>query len=304
MTVDPKVTHAGLQALEHRPLVAIGFVLVAYFLFSCIDTGAKWLAFAGLPALQLAFMRYAGHFAISLSIAVKGGFRRQPLTMNHLLLTALRGLLLSGSTIFNFIAIRYLPLTLTSTILFLAPIMVCALSWPLLGERVGPYRIAAILAGFLGVLIAVRPFGESLHWAVVFSLGAAITFAFYTILTRKLSGIVSTDTMQFYAGMIGTIGLAPFALLEWQNPTGMFDWAVLFLLGILGYYGHELLTRAHGFAPASSLSPFAYSFLVFLTVWSFLVFDNVPDAWTIAGACIVAAAGLVIWARERSRQAV
>ncbi len=296
------VTQSGLYALEHRPLLAIGFVLVAYFLFSCIDTGAKWLALAGLPVMQLAFMRYAGHFAISFSIALKSGFRRDRLTTGQLFLTALRGFLLLGSTVFNFIALRYLPLTLTSTILFLAPIMVCALSWPLLGERVGPYRIVAILAGFLGILIAVRPFGEDLHWAVVFSLGAAISFAFYTILTRKLSGIVSTDTMQFYSGMVGTVILAPIALLEWQDPAGMVDWIIFLLLGIFGFYGHELLTRAHAFAPASSLSPFAYSFLVYLTVWSFLVFHNVPDIWTIAGAVIVAAAGLVIWARERSKQ--
>ncbi|MEP3274990.1 MAG: DMT family transporter [Stappiaceae bacterium] len=286
---------------EHRPLLAIGFVLIAYFMFSCIDTGAKWLAYAGLPAMQLAFMRYAGHFAISLTVVMKGGMRIDRFHSDKFLLTILRGVLLAASTVFNFIAIRYLPLTLTSTILFLAPIIVCALSWPLLGEKVGAYRIAAILAGFVGILIAVRPFGESLHWAVFLSLGAAVSFSFYTLLTRKLSGIVATDTMQFYSGLVGTVALAPFALANWENPEGMSDWAIFIGLGILGYYGHELLTRAHGFASASSLSPFAYSFMIYLTVWSFFVFDNLPDLWTIVGAVVVASAGLVIWARERSK---
>lgn len=274
-------------------------MLVAFFFFSWIDVGAKWLTLAGLPALQLAFMRYAGHFAISLFLIGRSGVTLDRFSSEKLFLVVLRGALLMGSTILNFNAVRYLPLTLTSTILFSAPIMICALSWPLLGERVGIWRWLAIFVGFCGILIAVRPFGESFHWATALSLSGAFCFAMYAILTRKLSGVVATDTLQFYSGFVGTLALAPFAFLEWQNPVNGFDWSFMIMLGFLGWLGHELLTRAHGFAPASTLTPFGYSFILFLAVWSYLIFDHLPDKWTLSGAATITAAGLFIWFRER-----
>jgi drug/metabolite transporter (DMT)-like permease len=214
-------------------------------------------------------------------------------------LVIVRGALLMAATVLNFIAVRYLPLTLTSTILFSSPIIICALSWPLLGERVGIWRWSAIVMGFCGILVAVRPFNESFHWAVFLSLGAASCFAMYSILTRKLSGIVATDTMQFYAGLVGTLVLAPFAFAEWQNPAGGLDWFLMVMLGVFGWLGHQFLTRSLGYAPASTVTPLSYSFILYLTVWSFFVFDHLPDRWTISGALIIVAAGLLIWFRER-----
>ncbi len=291
---------AGLAAKANsdRPILGIMMMLAAYFCFSFIDTSAKWLALAGLPALQLSFMRYVGHFVISLALIGVGGFNIDRFRSEKMGLVILRGILLMASTILNFIAIRYIPLTLTSTILFSAPIIICALSWPLLGERVGIWRWAAIMVGFCGILVAIRPFDESFHWAVFLSLAGASSFAMYSILTRKLSGIVAIDTMQFYSGLVGTAALLPFALLEWQNPQNAFDWTVMIALGLFGWVGHQILTKAHNFATATTLTPFAYSFILYLTIWSYLVFDHLPDQWTILGAAIVIAAGLFIWVRE------
>lgn len=286
------------RANEDRPMLGIGLMLVAYLVFSCIDTSVKWLAIAGLPALQLSFMRYVGAFLISLFMIARGGIHPSRFASKHLTLVIIRGALLMGSTVFNFIAVRYLPLTLTSTILFSAPIIICALSWPLLGERVGVWRWSAIMVGFFGILVAIRPFNESFHWAVFLSLGAASCFAIYTIITRKLSGIVATDTMQFYAGLVGTLVLAPFAFAEWQNPVGGLDWFLLIMLGGFGWLGHQLMTGALGFAPPSTVTPLSYSFIIYLTVWSFFLFDHLPDRWTISGALIIVVAGLIIWYRE------
>ena len=202
------------------------------------------------------------------------------------------------STILNFVAVQYLPLTLTSTILFSAPIMICALSWPLLGERVGIWRWFAIMIGFCGILIAIRPFDESFHWAVFLSLTGALCFALYSLLTRKLSGVVASTTMQFYSGMVGTVILLPFALYYWQNPETPLLWFQMISLGIFGWLGHELLTRAHGFAPASTLTPFGYTFILYMTIWSMLVFGHKPDVYTMIGAAVIIIAGLVIWFRE------
>lgn len=297
---DRAVRH-GLtaHANEDRPLRGILMMLAAFFFFSFIDTGAKWLGALAIPALQLSFMRFLGHFVISTGLILRGGVSAKRFATPHAGLVILRGLLLMGSTIFNFFAIRHLPLTLTSTILFSAPIIICALSWPLLGERVGIWRVSAILAGFGGILVAIRPFDDSFHWAVFLSLLGALCFALYAILTRKLSGKVAIDSLQFYSGLVGTLVLLPFAILEWQNPETAFQWAVMVCLGFFGWIGHEVLTRAHRFAPASTLTPFSYSFIMYLTVWSILVFGHVPDIWTITGAGIIVISGLVIWMRER-----
>nr|WP_306266133.1 DMT family transporter [Pararhizobium sp. IMCC3301] len=287
------------KANEDRVMTGIVLMLGAYLFFAFIDVSAKWLALAGLPALQLAFMRYLGHFLISLFLIAKGGLSMNRFSSEKMGLVLLRAALLMGSTILNFISVRYLPLTLTSTILFSAPIIICALSWPLLGERVGFWRWSAIMIGFVGILIAIRPFDESFHWAVTLSLGAAFCFALYSILTRKLAGIVAVDTMQFYSGLVGTMVLLPFAVSLWQNPATGFDWTIMVAMGIFGWLGHQLLTNAHRFAPASTLTPFGYTFILYLTLASYFVFDHLPDRWTILGGSIIIVSGLIIWFRER-----
>lgn len=293
------MTGLAARANENRPLLGIWLILAAFFLFSFIDAGVKWLAVAGLPAMQLAFMRYLGHFVISGALIGRGGVTWSRFSSDNWPLVVVRGALLMGSTVLNFVAVRYLPLTLTSTILFSTPIIVCALSGLILGERVGPWRWSAIFAGFVGIVVAIRPFDESFHWAMILSIGAASCFSVYVILTRRLAGVVATDTMQFYSGLVGVVVLAPFAIVEWQLPSGVFDWLIMIMLGVFGWAGHELLTRAHGFAPASTLTPYSYSFIVYLTIWSALVFGQLPDAWTLAGGGIIVSSGLVIWIRER-----
>ena len=287
------------SAIQDRPILGIGLMLVAYLVFSFIDTGAKWLGLLGLPAMQLAFMRYIGHFAVSTALIGAGGLSWDRFGTDRWFMVVVRATMLMAATISNFIAIQFIPLTLTSTILFSSPIISCLLSLPLRGERVGLWRWGAIMLGFVGILIAIRPFDEDFHWAVILSLIGATCFALYSILTRHLSGVVATDTLQFYTGLIGSACLLPLALWQWQNPDGLFAWAVMISLGLFGFIGHELLTRAHGMAEASVLNPFGYSFILYLTAWSYLVFAHIPDQWTIAGALIIVVAGMIIWVRER-----
>lgn len=287
------------EANEDRIMTGIILMLGTYLFFAFVDVGAKWLAIAGLAAVQLSFMRYLGHFLISLFLIGKGGVSVNRFSSDRMLLVVLRAGLLMASTLLNFTAVGYLPLTLTSTILFSTPIIVCALSWPLLGERVGFWRWGAIMTGFVGILIVVRPFDASFHWAILLSLGAALCFAFYSILTRKLAGVVAVDTLQFYSGFVGTIALLPFAVLSWQNPTSGLDWTIMISLGFFGWLGHQMLTIAHRFAPASTLTPFGYTFILYLTVASFLLFDHLPDRWTLLGGTIIVVAGLTIWFREK-----
>lgn len=283
-----------------NPMLGILLMLGAYVFFSFIDTSAKWLALAGFGSLQLAFMRYFGALIISLGIISRNGINRSSFATDKFWLVLLRAILLIGSSVGNFIAVAYLPLTLTSTILFSSPIIICVLSGPLLGEKVGVWRWGAILLGFVGILIAIRPFGESFHWAVYCSLFSASCFAFYSIITRKLAGVIPTQTLQLYSGIVGSILLAPLAIWFWVTPDNLLDWLLMIGLGFFGWLGHELMTRAHSFAPASTLTPFGYTFILYLTVWSYFIFDHSPDFWTIVGAAVIVVAGLIIWFREKN----
>ena len=89
------------------------------------------------------------------------------------------------------------------------------------------------------------------------------------------------------------------AFVYWENPATLTDWVILVMIGVFGWAGHELMTRAHGFATATTLTPFSYVFIIYLTIWSYFLFDHLPDRWTIIGAAIIIVAGLIIWARER-----
>jgi drug/metabolite transporter (DMT)-like permease len=293
---------AGTAAKENQdlPMAGIALTLFAYLTFSCLDTSAKWLVLAGIPALQIGFMRYALHFVVSAAMVARHGGGLSRFGSDRLGLVLVRAVLLMMSTLCNFVAIRYIPLTLTATIMFSAPIIVTALSGPVLGERVGPWRWGAIVAGFVGVVVAIRPFDADFHWAAFLSLTGAASFAGYQLLTRMLAGKVSSDTMQLYSGFVGTFVLMPFAFTVWQSPATPLDWTLLFGVGLLGWFGHDMLTRAYGMASASVLTPFSYSMMLYLGVWSWMIFDQTPTRPTMIGAAIVMSAGLVIWVRERA----
>lgn len=288
-----------VKAIEDRAGLGIVMMLAAWFFFSMIDTSVKWLVLAGLPAFQLAFMRYFAHFFISLWLVGRGGWDIERFKTKKPALVLFRAYLLTASTLLNFVAIKYLPLTVTSAIMFSTPIVVCALSPWLLSEKVGWARWSAIFLGFIGVMVVIRPFGADFSWAMLLSVHNAVALALYSIITRKLSGVVSTETMQFYMGAFGTIILAPFAIWVWVSPETPLDWIILICLGLWGWAGHELLTRAHMFASASTLSPYAYSFMIYLTASSYMVWGELPDVYTVIGALIIVISGLIIWARER-----
>ncbi len=276
-------------------------MLVAYLLFSVTDVSVAWLTAAGLPVLQLAFMRFGTHLALSTGPMMGRDHSGFTAPARQALWMLLRGALLLTATLCNFVALTYLDLTVVAAIMFSSPIIVSALAVPLLGERVGPWRWGAILVGFLGVLVVVRPWGAAFHPATLLSLTAATALALFSLLTRRLSGEAAPRTMQLYAGLVGTIALAPAAFLAWENPATALDWGLLFLIGAAAWLGHHFFGLAHGYAPANVLMPFSYSFLIYMAAAGWLVFGTLPDLWSVIGAIVIAASGLVIWWRERGR---
>lgn len=289
----------AVGVLQDRAGFGIILMLGAWFLFSVLDTSVKWLVLAGISALQLAFMRYFGHFVLSLWLLLRGGREIERFKTEKLGLVLLRAYLLTAATTLNFTALNYLPLTVTAAIMFSSPIVVSAFSGLMLGERVGTGRWAAILLGFVGVLVVIRPFGAEFHWAMLLALHNAFALAFFSILTRKLSGVVATETMQFYSGAVGTAVLLPLAVIYWENPGTSLDWTLLIALGLIAWMGHEMMTRAHLMAAASTLMPYTYTFLIWVAIATYVIWGELPDAMTLTGAAIIIVSGLVIWLDER-----
>ena len=283
---------------ENRVGLAVVTLLAVFAMFTSMDTIAKWLVLAGLPALQVAFLRYAVHFGAILVTYVPGeglGILRSNAPWTEVL----RGVMLLASTAFNFAALAHLPLTLTTSIFFAAPLLIALLSVPVLGERVGPRRLAAIGTGFLGVLVITAPWEATFHWAMLYSLAALTGASVYFVLTRKIAGVDDNPTAQVYASGIATLALAPVALWLWVEPAGALDWGLALLLGSLGALGHSLLTRAYRWAEASVLAPLIYVQILYATAMSWVVFAAPPSARTLLGAAIIIGSGLYLWWRER-----
>lgn len=284
--------------VEDRRLLGIGMVLVGFLCFTGIDTSAKWLAIGGLPTPQVVFIRYAVNFVLIVAIFLPRDGRIL-LRSGNPRIELLRGLVLLGSTVANFVAISHLPLTVTGSILFSMPLLVCAISVPLLGEHVGWRRWGAILAGFAGVLIIIRPGSETFNIYTVFSLLAVACYAVFNISNRMLAGIDAASTQQFYSALIATVCIAPFAFGGWEWPQGLSSWLAFGAMGIFATVGHQLFATAHRFAPASTLAPFIYAQMIYLTASSWLIFNQPPDVWVFLGAPLVVGSGLYIWLRER-----
>ncbi len=286
-----------IAPIEDRRSLGIALLLFAQIFFTTLDTSAKVLAVAGLPTTEIVFVRYFVHvvLAIALFLPVNGWslFRT-----NNWKLELLRGLSLLGVTFGNFLALSYLPLTVTGAVIFTMPLIVTLLSVPMLKERIGWRRLAAVGLGFIGVLIIIRPGTAAFHPATLIALAAAFSAALYSIFTRKLAGVDAPATQQVYSGVIALTCITPFAFQGWVWPSDGLTWFAFCAAGVAGMIAHQLNTIALRYAPPSLLAPFSYTELLLLAVASWLIFQEPPDVWFYIGAPIIIGSGLYIWLRE------
>jgi drug/metabolite transporter (DMT)-like permease len=278
-------------------LTGIGLISLTYVLFALLDGSAKWLV-QSVPVLVVVWLRFLTHTLIASALLFP--MRGMALVRTrHLRWHLVRGLMFIAMTGMNFWALQYLQLTVTASIFFMVPILVALMSVPLLGEKLDARRWAAIIAGFAGVLVVVRPGSEAFHPALLLALANALLYAFFNMMTRKLAAYDPPETIQFLPAVVASVVLAPFALAAWESPAGWFEWFMLCMLGVFGGTGHYLLAMAHRYAPASTLAPFLYQQILYMALFGYLVFGNVPDKETWIGAAIVVASGLYLFSRER-----
>lgn len=276
-------------------LTGILLMMTAMVFFTLLDATAKHLV-QSLPPVVAVFGRYFVALGLSLAVILgKGG--PELMVTNYPKLQVLRGLLLMASTALNFTAIVYLQLAQTAAIFFSIPLWVCALSVPILGEKVGMRRWIAVAIGFFGVLVIMRPGTGSFHWAMLLSVTASLCGAIYNIVTRKVGGRDRAETSLFYVGFVGAAAAALPLPLVWKTPQGL-EWLLLGWMGIAGTIGHFMLIQAHRLAPASALAPYMYTQIVWMIAVGYFIFGDVPDLWTLVGAAIVVASGLFVFAGE------
>lgn len=279
----------------------IGIVLMcgAVLCFSGLDSTAKLLS-RSLPTEQIVWARYLSNVllvaAVVNPVSSPGALRsRRPG------LQLLRSATLFGSTLLNFLALRYLQLAETVSISFATPLLVAILAAPLLGERVGAKRLLAIMVGFVGVLVVVRPGTGAMHPAAIFSVLGCFCYAGYALMTRKLAAYDRAETTLVYSGLAGVALLTPLLPTFWTWPAGPLGWALMGSMGVYAAVGHFMMIKAHQLAPASVLSPFMYSQLLWMVMLGWVLFGDVPDRMTVVGALIVVASGLYLLSQERRK---
>ena len=273
----------------------IAYALLAWLLFACMDAGSKLLA-EEYSIVQILWVRFLSLLAVSGSLTLRQG--SGGLITRRFWLQSLRSLMLMIEIGLFIWTITVLPLADAHAILAIAPLLVTALSVPLLGEKVGIRRWTAVGVASLGMLIIVRPGFGVMHPMALVALLCACMWSLYQVLTRVVSRTDPPLTTLFYTALIGAIALTAIGPFYWHTPDGQ-GWALFVLVAVLGASGHYLLIKALQLAPASVLQPFAYTVLVWATLVGFTVFGNLPDLFTVAGALVIVASGLYAFARER-----
>ena len=269
-------------------------------LLPIMNAVAKSLA-ADYPMTQVVWARFLGHL---LWMALFFG----PAVGAALLRTSRPREMLGRSLVFfasNFLFIAALPhvqLASASAIMFTTPLVVVALSVLLLGERVGTWRGAAVVAGFCGALVIMRPGTSVFHPAAALIMGSALCFAIYQIWTRRLARYERPQTLIIYTALVGAVimtSIAPWSALPPADSTDALKFAAV---GLLGGAAQYLIIRALQRAPASVVSPIGYTELVGAVVLGYVLFDDLPDAHTWFGAALIVTSGLVVVYRERRRR--
>lgn len=279
-------------------LLGIGIISVTFLCFAVLDAGAKWLV-AHMPVLQAVWLRFVFHMIFStVLLAPRHGAALFRTRMPGL--QALRSALMLAMTVLNFFALQHLQLAETGAVQFTVPILI-ALFAVFMGERLDVGRWMAIFVGFAGVLLIMRPGTAGFHPAILLSLGNAVLYAIFNLLTRRMLDSESPESMNFLSVAGPVLVLAPFGIAGWQTPDSPWAWAVLVVAGSAGGLGHYLLAVAYRFAPPSLLAPFLYQQIVWMTLLGYLIFGDVPGSSVVLGAGVVIASGLYLLDRERRR---
>jgi drug/metabolite transporter (DMT)-like permease len=293
----PAIRRAPARA--DRPFRGIALILSSTVFLGISDVTAKYLS-ATLPSIEIAWLRFLV-FAMIMAPAMVPGSPLFALKTGNVGLQLMRGAALLGSSLFFISGLRYLPIAEASATGFVAPLFVTALSIIFLSERVGVRRWLATAAGLAGVLIILRPGTGAFHVAAFFPIVSALAWAATLIMTRMMSGREHAITIMTYSSIAGVAILSMLVPFVWVTPT-WHDIMFGILIGVASTAGQWIVVLAFRYADASVLAPFSYTQLLWVASLGFLVFGEVPDAWTVVGTAFIVGSGLYTAHRERVRR--
>jgi drug/metabolite transporter (DMT)-like permease len=289
------VSEQAVSLSTERIGLGIGCAVVGIAFMATLDATAKFLG-EGYGVVQLVFFRnFFGLLFVLAPLARSGGF--SVLRSQHPLFHGLRAAFALGATFSFFIGLQFMPLAEAFAITFTAPIFITVLSIPVLGETVGLRRWTAVVVGFVGVVILLRPGSDTLRVEALLPLTAALCYAFVMLLSRKLSQRESITSVLVWTAVIGSLVSGAALPFDWVPPTPP-DWALFILLGLLGSLTMWFMTLAYRHAPAAVVAPFDYTILLWGLLIGWLVWHELPDPQIWPGAAILVACGLYITHRE------
>lgn len=274
--------------------------LSATLIFATQDATSKFLVQSVSP-YQLTMMRFWAFAALALVLAWRQAPLKQALRSKYPVLQVFRGVLLIADIWMFVIALKTVQLPEVQAITLVYPLLVTLFAVPLLGERVGIFRITAVAVGFCGALVIVRPGGVPLDWGVAAAVGSGACYALYIVLTRKVSAGDTPTTSMIYVGLVGLVISSGVGLFFWQ-PLDLHTLLLVGYIMLTGCAGHGLMILALSSAPASVLQPFSYAALPWGILLSLVLFHYLIDPISLGGAAVIVGAGLVVMARERMRK--
>ena len=272
------------------------FTMLAMLGFASMDTITKWMV-ADYPIGQMMWVRYA-IFCLFAWFVVRRRGLRAALHSNRPGLQLGRALLAVVESAVFVLAFRYLPLADTHAVAATSPLIVIALGVLFLGEKAGTARWAAVAAGFVGVLLIVRPGFRELDWPLLIPVVGAVLWGGYQILIRLCSRTDTPETTLVWSAFVAFGATTLVGPLQWRWPDAT-GWALLVAIALLGALAHYALIKALDYAEAGAVQPYSYTLLVFVTILGIIVFGDIPDHWTLAGAAVIVASGLYTWHHER-----
>jgi drug/metabolite transporter (DMT)-like permease len=281
------------------PLRGILMMCFAVLCFATMNTFTKELR-GELPVTGIIWGRYFFHFALILVMFP----RRVPtlLQSDDKALQIARSVLVLLATAAMFIALGFMPLADAIAITFAGPLLIVALSALILREPVGPRRWGAVIVGFIGMLVIIRPGAGAFQLAALLPVSVAFFYAMYQIITRHLSHRSDPLNMLFYTAIVGAVAMTIIVPFDWQTPT-LEQWLMLVAVGFLGGLGHYAIIKAYERSETSLVAPFAYTEIIWATMFGFFNDTATTEIYTFAGTAIIVASGVYVLQRERRSRA-
>ena len=274
---------------------AITFNLLAWVMLPIMDGFAKYLS-SDLPVLQITWARYFFTVAFTLPIMFLF-FRKNLVWTDKPKLQLIRGLILLTANVCFFYSISIISLAKALTLAFIAPLIVTAFSPIFLGEKVGFKRWSAVIIGFIGSMVVIRPGFVEINLASLAALGTGVMYGFYLIITRKLSSSDNPLLTLLLTGVVGAIIISFVMPFVWVKPT-LNQWSMMAAIGIFACVGHLFIILSLKYADASKLAPFSYFEIVTNIIIGYYFFSDFPDKWTFLGLFIIILSGIYISRRE------